>query len=70
MPKDHIKGVIACCPRCFCEPEKIELWNCGPIVKLKCPICHYCVYDSEPVVGRFTVEGLARLWNERAETKI
>ena len=64
MPTCNIKGVKAHCPKCMCAPEKIEYWNCGPIVKLVCPECHFHVNDGDFEEGKWTMEGLINYWNK------
>lgn len=39
MPKIGYKEIKANCPQCGCSRDKIEYWNCGPIVYLLCPEC-------------------------------
>lgn len=63
MPTNHVKGVKAHCPKCLCEPEKIEYWNCGPIVRLRCPICWFVIDEIE--ADERTLEGLVGLWNKK-----
>ena len=65
MPKNCVEGIKAYCPVCICEPEKIELWNCGPIIRLRCPRCGVGISESEINKQEGTVEGLIRLWNEK-----
>ena len=48
------------CPVCGCSKDKIEYWNCGPIVYIKCPCCKYSVREGvDTPYGK-----LLETWNE------
>ncbi len=49
------------CPKCGCEKDKIEYWNCGLIVYLFCPECRF--HMNEGVDAPFGK--LFDTWNER-----
>lgn len=57
-------GLKSPCPECGCDAAKIEYYNCGPIVYLKCPDCGYVLRDSDSFVRAV---GLVNYWN-RLET--
>jgi len=65
MPRDHVEGVKGQCPNYFCFPEKIELWNCGPIVRLRCPECGFGISEAELSEGKSGLEELVKLWNQK-----
>lgn len=65
MPSNHVKGIKEYCPKCYCEPEKIELWNCGPIVRLRCPECGFVICETDLEEGKYGQEELIKLWNRK-----
>ena len=48
------------CPKCNASREVIELWNCGPIIYIRCPLCNFRLYESDNAVG---VAALLNSWN-------
>lgn len=64
MPSVDIKGLKANCPKCKSDPKHIEMWNCGPIVYLRCPNCNFRLRDVDVVIGMRTMDRLINLWNE------
>lgn len=62
MPSNNMKDIRASCPKCQCSPEKIEIWNCGLIIRIRCPQCGFSFSDAVPEVNH-TVEGLIAYWN-------
>lgn len=65
VSRNHVDGVKAQCPNCFCFPEKIEFWNCGPIVWLRCPECGFRINEAELEEGSRGLEGLIEMWNRK-----
>ncbi len=39
--------IEASCPECGNEPQNIEYWNCGPIVRILCPKCRFVCNERE-----------------------
>lgn len=39
------------CPKCNASREVIKLWNCGPIIYIRCPLCNFRLYESDNAVG-------------------
>lgn len=60
MPVTGHNKIKRDCPKCGCSREKIELWNCGPIVYIKCPNCRFRISEGvEAPLGK-----LFETWNE------
>lgn len=55
------KEIKANCPQCGCSRDKIEYWNCGPIVYLECPDCRFQM--KECVDTPIGIEKLFATWN-------
>ncbi len=57
--------IKAPCPKCGCPAEEIEYYNCGPIVRLRCPRCASGVNETKAWKSGFTgSEGLFEYWNQ------
>ncbi len=41
------KQIESGCPKCGNEAFKIEYWNCGPIVRIRCPKCGFACNEHE-----------------------
>ena len=65
MPSNHVKGLKAHCPKCYGAPEKVEFWNCGPIIRLKCPECGFGIGEGDLEEGKNGLEELIKLWNQK-----
>ncbi len=60
MPSIGLEKIKKDCPKCGCSKEKIEYWNCGPIVYIMCPECRYHITEGkEALMGK-----LFETWNE------
>ena len=61
MPIIGCKDIRKDCPRCGCSRDKIEYWNCGPIVYICCPNCRYRLDESiDTPIG---IDKLFSAWN-------
>ena len=64
MPIIGCKDIRKDCPRCGCSRDKIEYWNCGPIVYICCPNCRYRLDESiDTPIG---IDKLFSAWNLRS----
>lgn len=61
MPIIGLPDIKKNCPKCGCSREKIEYWNCGPIVYIRCPICSYRLDES--VDTPLGIDKLFSTWN-------
>ena len=65
MPMNHVNGIRAHCPRCYCEPEKIDFWNGGAIIWLQCPMCGFVIDGTESEEDNdYTLQSLVEIWNK------
>ena len=51
---------LRCC-HCGCGKEKIQIVNCGPIIKIRCPECGYTVRRG--LDDSYTMDALIAKWN-------
>ena len=66
MPIIGYKDIRKDCPRCGCSKDKIEYWNCGPIVYICCPNCRYRLDESidTPIgIDKLFLPGMANYGN-------
>ena len=55
------KNIKKGCPKCGCPKERIEYYNCGPIVYIRCPDCKYRMTEGvEAPIGE-----LYETWNKQ-----
>ncbi len=59
-------GLKSPCPECGCEAKKIERYNCGPIVYIKCPECGYVLRESDYFARAV---GIVNYWNRSEKYK-
>lgn len=61
MPVVGYKEIRRDCPKCGCTKDKIEYWNCGPEVYLRCPSCRYRL--DETVDTPIGIDKMFATWN-------